>query len=391
MKNAHRTPPHQPSSEDAFRLAATLRERTPIEPGTDPKAMADALLEQMRRDRLVWAMAPPERGGYGLSLSETARITFLLGKASGSVGLIYAMHASQAFTLLRHAGDSAFLDNLTDRLIADQALVASGTSEKGVGGDVFGSLCAVEHKSGGMLQIVKESPNISYMDHAHVVLVTAMRTGLNDRKTQVLVACETSRMALRPGRDTRLMGMRGILNMPYGFTASFGAEAIFAEPYPAIAGRTMTPSIHVLWAAMWSGLAAQALARAKAYLAKQPAQGEGVELMQVELSRLANRHYVMNALVREAAAAFDCAAAAKAAMDLSGTARIKRLKVVCSELLEEICQGALGLIGLPGYAEEGPFSLSEILRDALSARVMVSNNRLLLANAAIERFTEEAL
>jgi acyl-CoA dehydrogenase len=378
--------------EDAVRLAASLRERTPIEPGSEPKAVADALLEQMRRDRLVWAMAPAERGGFGLTLRDSARVTFQLAKASGSLGLIYAMHGSQALTLLRHSGDSPFLQALTDQLIADQALVASGTSEKGVGGDIFGSACAVESKADGELQVVKDSPNISYVDHAHAVLVTAMRDGPNDRRTQVLIAAETTRMALRPGRDTRLTGMRGILNGPYGLTARFGPEAIFAEPYPAIAGRTMTPSIHVLWAAMWSGLAATALGKAKAYLAKQPAQGEGAELMQVELSRLVNRHYVMNALVREAAADFDGAGAGKGpALDLAGTARVKRLKVVCSELLEEICLGALGVIGLPAYAEDGPFSLSEVLRDALSARVMISNNRLLLANAAIERYTDEAL
>jgi acyl-CoA dehydrogenase len=226
------------------------------------------------------------------------------------------------------------------------------------------------------------------MDHAQVVLVTAMR----GPKTQVLIAAETARMALRPGRDMRMMGMQGILNRPYAFTASFEPEAIFSAPYPAIAGHTMTPSIHVLWAAMWSGLAAQALAKARQFVAMQPANSDGCELMHAELSRLVNRHYVMNALVREAALEFDQAAVSnRSAADLVGTARVKRLKVVCSELLDEICRGALCLIGLPGYAEEGPYSLSEVIRDSLSARIMISNNRLLLANGRVERFVEESL
>lgn len=381
----------EPPPTDAVRLAATLRERAAVEAGGDPKALADALLDQMRRDRLVWAMAPAERGGLGLDLRGAARVTFLLARASGSLGLIYAMHMSQALTLLRHGAGSPYLETLTDRLIADQALVASGTSEKGVGGDIFGSLCTVEDGPDGALQVLKDSPNISYMDHARAVLVTAMRGAPNGRKTQVLIAAETARMELRPGRDTRMMGMQGILNRPYAFTARFGPEAIFAEPYPTIARDTMTPSIHVLWAALWSGLAAHALGKAKAFLAKEPADGEGAELMRAEFSRLANRHYVMNALVREAALAFDQTEGGnKAAMDLAGTARIKRLKVVCSELLQEICQGALGLIGLRAYAEDGPFSLSEVIRDSLSARVMISNNRLLLANGPIERFVEES-
>jgi hypothetical protein len=60
-------------------------------------------------------------------------------------------------------------------------------------------------------------------------------------------------------------------------------------------------------------------------------------------------------------------------------------------LLEEICIGSLSVIGFAAYAEKGKFSLSEIIRDALSARVMISNYRLLLANSAIERFVEETL
>ena len=72
-------------------------------------------------------------------------------------------------------------------------------------------------------------------------------------------------------------------------------------------------------------------------------------------------------------------------------ARINRVKVVCSRLLNEICLGALGIIGIRGYATGGPYSLAEPLADALSAPIMVSNYRLSMNNAKIEGFVEETL
>ena len=392
MPHTDLIPAAAPPPADALGLASTLRARTAVDPGADPKTVADALLDQLRRDRLIWAVAPIERGGLGLGLADAARVTVRLAKTSGSLGLIYAMHLSQALSLLRHGAGSPYLTAFTDRLIRDQALVASGTSEKSLGGDILRSVCAVEAGPDGALQVVKESPNISYMDHAQAVLVTAMRAEAKGRPTQVVIAAETARMELRPGRDARMMGMQGILNRPYAFTAHFGPEAIFADPHPVIARETMTPSIHVLWAALWSGLASHALGKAKAFLTKEAGHGEGAELMWAELSRLANRHYQMNALIREAARDFDePPASADPAMALARTARVKRLKIVCSEVLQDVCQGALGLIGLRGYAEDGPYSLSEVIRDALSARVMISNYRLLLNNGAIERFVEDEL
>ena len=383
--------PHFHDPVDALTLASSLRERVKVEDGADARAETDALLKQMQQDRLVWAMAPVERGGLGASFSDVARITARLARISASLGLLYAMHASQAYTLLRHGAGSAHLEALTDRLIADQALVASGTSEKGVGGDVFGSTCVVDEHEDGVLSVTKESPNISYMNHAGVILVTAMRT-TPQGKTQVLIAAETSRLDFDPGPEALMMGLRGILNRPYSFTAQFAPGAIFSQDYPYIARETMTPTVHVLWAAMWSGLAAQALGKAKAFVAKSRPGVEGSELMKIELSRLVNKHYTMNTLVREAAVDFyQPNVDDSPPLDLARTANIKRLKVVCSELLEEICMGALGVIGFAAYAERGKFSLSEIIRDALSARVMINNHRLLLANGPIERFIDDAL
>jgi acyl-CoA dehydrogenase len=382
------------AAQDPAALSRTLASRLGAgRAELDEKAYADAILAQLRADRLLWP-ATPGSGGRTLGVLDCARITADVARLSGSAGLIYAMHLSQAFSLVRHAGDSGFLRALWERLAEDQALVASGTSEKGVGGDIYGSLCAVEDAGDGRLSLTKESPNISYLDHAAAVLVSALRPQGEGRKTQVLIAVAREDLDLQPAPAAGFLGMRGILNRPYRFTARFAEAAIFPEPYPAIARATMTPTVHIFWAALWSGIARRVIDTVKAFQAKAAASAdETAVVMRADLSRLVDKQHLLTSLIRDAIAAYEApvAAGASGGVDLKGTARIKRLKVTASELLEQICLGGLALIGLPAYAEDGPFSLSEPLRDALSARVMISNYRLTSANAKIERYIDEDL
>ena len=391
--------PHQqavavpPAEEDPVARARTLGRRLGIArtPGDD-KSFADAIVARLREDRLLWAAAPRDRDGLGLPIGAIARVTFHVGRLSGSAGLIYAMHMSQALSVIRHGGDGSYFSSLLDWMVRDQVLVASGTSEKGVGGDIFGSICQVETDDDGTLRVTKESPNISYLDHAGALLVTAMRSEAKGKPSQVLIAADMRRVDLRPGRDGAFMGMRGILNRPYAFTARFGPEAVFRETYPVIARETMTPTIHILWAALWSGLACQILDKVKAYIAKEMSDGTDAQMARVHASRLVERHHMMNALIRDAIADFnDDGGATPPGVGLKRTARVKRLKLSCSELLAEVCDGALELVGLRGYADVGLYSLSEPLRDAMSARIMVSNHRMRLGNAELERYIEEEL
>jgi acyl-CoA dehydrogenase len=373
-------------------LSRTLGERLGVErsPG-DEKTFTDAILRQMAKDRLIWAMAPKDLGGEGLSLGETASITCDVARLSGSAGLIYAMHASQALTLVRHADQSHHLHALTRRLVSDQLLVASGTSEKGVGGDIFGSRCRLEATESGRFKLLKESPNVSYLDLAGAILITGVLPAQEGKEVQVLVAASKDEVESEPGTVAHFMGMRGILNCPYVLRASFGEEAIFAESYPSIARATMTPTVHILWAALWCGLAGHVLDKVKRLSGKEyGAETEMASVVRFELSRLVDKHYQMNALVRDAVTNFDTAPS-EAATGIVQTARIKRLKTTCSALLSEICVEALDLLGIRGYAEAGPLSVAEPIRDAFSARVMISNYRLLTANAKVERFINEGL
>jgi acyl-CoA dehydrogenase len=356
----------------------------------DERALTDTAIRRLRQERLLWPSIAATNGADAAWLESAVRIVYEIARVTGSAGLIVAMHMSQAMTLLRHSRGSPFLESLLERSMDRQSLVASGTSEKGVGGDVLTSICRVVPEEGGYA-LTKDSPNISYLDLADVLLATALHADQGGATRQVLIGLTTDQIETDPGSAESLLGMRGILNRPYRLTARFAAEAIFPEPYPLIARTTMTPTVHLFWSALWSGIAANVLGKARSAVTKESRSNAGpASAKATDFSRLVNKHYIMNALIRDALVELSGLSSASP-IGLVSTARVKRLKVVCSDLIDDICQGALALIGLPGYSEQGPLSIAGAVRDALSASILISNYRLVEANAQVERYVEETI
>ena len=68
---------------------------------------------------------------------------------------------------------------------------------------------------------------------------------------------------------------------------------------------------------------------------------------------------------------------------------VNNLKLAASTLTVEIASEALEICGMAGYAEGTPFSISRLLRDLFSARLMIANSRLEETNATsllLERY-----
>ncbi|WP_050526599.1 acyl-CoA dehydrogenase family protein [Pseudorhodobacter aquimaris] len=241
----------------------------------------------------------------------------------------------------------------------------------------------------GPKTITKSSPNISYINHADLILVTANGTDTSGRKRQRLVAAKVDRDAFISAHETKMLGMRGILNAPWDFTVRFGNEAIFDEDFAVIARSTMTPAIQILWAALWSGIADHALGKARNFIATQlKPDDEATQFARHDLTRLISKHQMMNALISEALRGYEKGGQA---VGFTQSARINRLKVTCSELLITICQGALQIIGLRGYVMGGPFTVAQPLADALSGPIMVSNYRLSLNTMKVENYVSEGI
>src|SRR5256885_16602543 len=62
------------------------------------------------------------------------------------------------------------------------------------------------------------------------------------------------------------LGMRGTCSEGYTLKASGTADQILPEPYEAIHPQTMVPCAHLLWGSVWAGVAADATARAQAFI-----------------------------------------------------------------------------------------------------------------------------
>lgn len=98
----------------------------------------------LREEQLLSALVPDALGGGGASLAQVAAVCQTLGRYCASTGMIYAMHQIQVACLVRHGTGESFFQDYLAELSAKQLLLASATSELGVGGDVRTSRCALE-------------------------------------------------------------------------------------------------------------------------------------------------------------------------------------------------------------------------------------------------------
>src|SRR5260370_36587972 len=107
----------------------------------------------------------------GLNVVQVACICEVLGQYCGSSAMIYAMHLIQVACVVHHAQQSAYFRDYLRELVEEQRLIASATTEVGVGGDLRTSLCAVE-VAWDSFRLVKKAPVISYGEAAGHILVT---------------------------------------------------------------------------------------------------------------------------------------------------------------------------------------------------------------------------
>jgi acyl-CoA dehydrogenase len=99
-------------------------------------------ISALKSDQLLGIMVAQDCGGESVSLTDIAAICHRLGEACGSTGLIYAMHQIEVALLFPEV--DTFSLSFLRRVAEEQLLLASVTSEEGIGGSVRTSACAVE-------------------------------------------------------------------------------------------------------------------------------------------------------------------------------------------------------------------------------------------------------
>ena len=338
----------------------------------------------LRAERMLSAAVPRDLGGMGATIGEIAAVCETLGRACASTAMIFAMHQINVVCLLRHRGSAAYFHEYLSHLAQHQSLIASATSELGVGGDLRRSVCAVE-PDGRRVRIVKHAPVISYGEEADDVLLTARRAPDAAPADQVLVLVRKADTHLTPVGNWDTLGMRGTRSLGFTLEASALEEQVVAVPFADIASHTMLPVSHVLWSSLWLGLVSDAVGRARAFVRAEARRSPGVTPPgALRLAETVAGLDTMRATVHSGLDEFE--RHQDDSEELSGfgfALRMNNLKVTASQMAPEIVARALGVCGVSGYRCDSPYSLGRHLRDAHSAALMISNDRVLAANASM--------
>jgi acyl-CoA dehydrogenase len=325
----------------------------------------------LKDSRLMGVFVPRELGGEGATVSQLASICHLLGRACGSTGLIYAMHLIQTACIVLHGQENAWQRDVLRQVAAEQLLLASATTEGATGGDLGRSECAILVEGSGFT-LEKHGAVISYGDHADMILATARRSADAAASDQVLAVVPRRQFSLIQTANWDALGMRGTCSNTYSLRAHGHVDQILPAAYGDIQNDTMTPFAHLTWSCVWLGIAVDALSRARRYLRSHPTR----TLAQGRLVDANMKLQQMRADIVGALRLYEVVPGTNRTGSLALLMVMNNLKISVSSGVVEVIHQALMVCGISGYRNDSPYSTGRHLRDALSAMLMVSNDRI---------------
>ena len=339
-------------------------------PSEAMKALADA--------RLMGAMIPKQFGGEGASMAQIGDLCAILAQGCASTAMIFAMHQIKASSLVSHGLGAPWHEAYMREVAARQLLLGSATTEAGIGGDLRSSICAVEVE-GERMSLTKNATVISYGDDCDAILVTARRAPDAQSSDQVMVVLRKQDYTLEKTGVWNALGMRGTCSDGYILRSQAGAEQILPLPFAEIAAQSMLAAAHLLWSSLWFGIANAGMIKAQNFVRaearKNPAVTPpgGLRLAEAAADLQAMRSVILDGFRRYEAAH----ANPDDLGSVSFLAAMNTVKLNASTMMNDILRQALIIAGIHGYRNDGPYSLGRHLRDAMSAPIMISNDRIL--------------
>jgi acyl-CoA dehydrogenase len=333
---------------------------------------------ELRKQRLLGIQVPQPLDGEGATITEIADVCYILGQACSSTALIYAMHQIKMACIVRHFKNNPAHERILRRIVAEQLLLASSTTEGQAGGNVRSSEAAVEH-DGAQITLERKATVISYAVEADGIVTTARRAADAPGNDQVLLVLLKADYTLERLQEWDTLGMRGTHSEGFTLRARAAAGQILPEPYERIHAQTMVPFAHLLWGSVWAGIAAAATANAQAFVRHVVRQSNGqmppgAAHFTQAVSTLRMLRGVLAASLRSYEAIISDE---KAISSLEFQAMITLTKVQVSELAVTTVMTSLRACGLSGYRNDTEFTIGRLLRDVLSAPIMISNDRIL--------------
>jgi len=344
-------------------------------------------VDELRRLRLMGAAAPVQAGGLGLDPAALARVGTAIARHCGATGMIWAMSQLQLACLVGFGGPAH--DRYVTDVCASQHLIASVTSEVSTGGNMRRSDAAAVPDGDGAIAFRKDATTVSYGAQADSLLVTLRRSDTAEPTDQVLLLARRDQITLTPTGTWDTLGMRGTCSPPFQLTGRVPTDQLLPVPFGDIAAACMVPLSHLLWAAVWLGIAEDAFRRATAAATGRARRAAGRAGGPVGDPRLAQVHTDLQTL-RCVVAGFGDRYTHTDPAGRSGpgmAVEANTVKLAASDLALRVVLGALDVCGIDGYRETGELSVARQLRDICSARLMISNHTLLTLNSELLMLT----
>lgn len=342
--------------------------------GRFPREAVDAMIAE----RLLSIQIPAALGGEDASLSEIAEICSLVGQSCAAAAMVFAMHHIKLSSLVSHGADDPWHAGFMRRIAAGQLLLASATTEGGIGGNLRNSICAIEVE-GDTCRLTKDATVISYGAHADAILITSRAHADAASTDQVMTVFTRDQYTIERTHVWDTLGMRGTCSDGWLFKGEAPKAQILPKPFAEIAAQSMLATSHLLWSAVWYGIAVNAVARAQAFVRAAARKSPGVT--PPGALRLAEASNLLQLVKASTVAGLREYEAAKADADrlssVGFAVAMNNVKIAASETILSIVNQAMLICGIMGYKNGTPFSLGRHLRDAHSAQLMISNDRIL--------------
>ena len=342
--------------------------------GRFPQESVDAL----RQERLLGIQVPVHLGGESATISQIADICSRLGQSCSATAMIFAMHHIKASSLVEHGEESPWHKEFMRRLAADQLLLGSATTEGGIGGNLRNSICAIA-VDGDMCRLEKDATVISYGSNADAILITSRARADAAPADQVMTVFLKDQYTLQRTHVWDTLGMRGTCSDGFLFSGEAPAVQIFPKPFAEIAAQSMLATSHLLWSGVWYGIASDAVLRAQSFVRAAARKSPGVAPPgAARLAEVSNKLQMVKSNVIAGLKAYDDTKSdPDKLMSMAFAVAMNNVKICSSETILEIINHAMLICGIMGYKNGTPFSLGRHLRDAHSAQLMISNDRIL--------------
>ncbi|WP_137156872.1 acyl-CoA dehydrogenase family protein [Rhizobium sp. FKL33] len=362
--------------ERAQRVAAVARAHA-AEVDHDGRFPEEAV-NAMKAERLLSIQIPTELGGESAGTGEITELCSIISQACASAAMVFAMHHIKLSSLVEHGMESDWHRGFMRRVVSEQLLLGSATTEGGIGGNLRNSICAIE-VDGDICRLEKDATVISYATKSDAILITSRAHKDAAPTDQVMTAFTKEQYTLAKTQDWDTLGMRGTCSEGFLFKGEAPKEQIFPKPFAEIAAQSMLANSHILWSGVWYGIAVDAVNRAQAFVRSAARKQPGV--VPPGAIRLAEVSTLLQMMKSNVVAAIKAYEEAKADPEkLSSVAfsvAMNNVKIASSESVLTIIDHAMLICGILGYKNGTPYSLGRHLRDAHSARLMISNDRIL--------------